>query len=235
MKRKPEILQRFTLIELLIVIAIIAILAAMLLPALQASKSKANEVKCAGQLKTLGTYNGFYATDYNDYLRLVFCPTNGPQLMSTMQVAMYALYIDDKAIQSGVDTRTAYLKKNVKALTFLCPSESKTWHDINAGLGVYIGNYGVNSALHRETKDPLKVSQIRYISNTCSMYDAKIISNPGYPYVKTYNSTAWDSRIHYRHTKFSNILYLDGRVGRANYAAANAISVDDAGDMVVLK
>jgi len=58
----------FTIIELLVVVAIIAILASLLLPSLQKAKEKTKEIKCLSNMKNLFLAESSYIGDNNDYI-----------------------------------------------------------------------------------------------------------------------------------------------------------------------
>jgi len=60
--------QAFTLIELLVVICIIAILAAMLLPALQSARDSASSATCVNNLMQFSKAWQMYATTYDDFM-----------------------------------------------------------------------------------------------------------------------------------------------------------------------
>jgi prepilin-type N-terminal cleavage/methylation domain-containing protein/prepilin-type processing-associated H-X9-DG protein len=64
----------FTLIELLIVVAVISILAALLLPALNRVRDRAKAMVCASNLRSLGQWIAMYANDHDGLIP----PGGGP-------------------------------------------------------------------------------------------------------------------------------------------------------------
>ena len=66
----------FTLIEILVVIAIVMILAAILFPVFSSARNSAHKATCASNLKQLGVAMNLYANDYNQTYPFYGVPEN---------------------------------------------------------------------------------------------------------------------------------------------------------------
>jgi len=64
---RRDLIEGFTLVELLVVISIIMLLGALLAPALSRSRAMAQRTKCMSNLRQIGMATQFYVNDYGSY------------------------------------------------------------------------------------------------------------------------------------------------------------------------
>ena len=112
MKRSGK---NFTLIEMLVIMAMIATLASMLLPSLQYAQSVAFETKCAGQLKQLGDYARMYMDDHEG-----FWPCERKSEFSYIWGLWGAGYLSGDNCTSVAEYRS-WLRGGTKPKFLLCP------------------------------------------------------------------------------------------------------------------
>ena len=125
-----------TLIEPSVVIAIIAILAAMLLPALSAARERARSANCVSKLKQIGLgefmYSGVnkdYVATYNNVVAVDSTADTAVELCKDGEAAStYPVSAQDKLLVGGfMGMNVQTVKLDAMEKLYKCPSDSANW------------------------------------------------------------------------------------------------------------
>jgi prepilin-type N-terminal cleavage/methylation domain-containing protein len=213
--RSPQRPQNgFTLVELLVVIAVIGTLAALLLPALAGAKARARDAQCRHQLRQLGIAARMYWDDNSDRcFPYVVGLTNGGVQYWFGWIGFGSEGTRDFDIRSGA--LFPYLRgRGVE----VCPAldQAMTSFKLKASGAAY--GYGYNLHLSRTSSQaPLKVAALARPAATVLFADAAQVNTFQAPasaenpmLEEFYYVNRDEPTVHFRHHRTALTLFVDG-------------------------
>lgn len=218
--------QGVSLVEVMIVIAVVVLLLAMLLPSLSGARETARRLMCKSNLRQWGTAFQYYQQTYDDYIPTegTFFSVNKPGTWFNELPPFLGLpsYKDVERIDKQI-------KEFPRLHVWICPSKSLT-DAYKSGSGKNQFHYGMNQVLDGlgsapdGSKDtpgfpdlgeaPLRARQFLKKPNTVLMFDIAGNSPAGTQRsVATEHWRGYYGEKHKFHGDYANILYLSGEVG----------------------
>ena len=197
--------QAFTLIELLIVIAIIAIVASLLLPALARAKASARSIQCLNQMRQIGLATRLYSDDnQNQFPRSQHSAAARRQL-----VWERALAPQFRSGGSDINTWT-----NLISGIYHCPEDFAPKY-IDYGINAYfeLEPPEVQTTWHRVTSIPIPSSTICF----CEIGNAKTDHVMPEDWELISDATLNDILKPERHLKQANYIFVDGHAAHQKF------------------
>lgn len=204
----------FTLVELLIVIAIVGVLAGLIAPSLASAVRTAHEVSCASNLRNLATAVKTYASQHGGWL-----PTAEPPNIRAAEAAdprywfMNPSLLENMGIVLREDTSGKALGPPREGTVLICPSHDDPCVSRDGEPRPYGLSYGINAVFglagrpdHTEQRC---LSEFKKPSETLLFADAWGRSHA--PGVVLYRGCVADHWA-FRHNGRANMAFLDGHV-----------------------